>query len=153
MFLKAAATVIVALLAMSVTVYADSGSLDDPKGDFPDIVKLNYDNGDSKVVMKLTYSGGAAQNESFYMRWGDEKAYQVFVSRASGLQELRFYGKGRAVKCDGLKIRRPSNDVTKAVVPRKCLDKAPRKLRFQGIATEGLFSSDETKISKPIRQG
>lgn len=104
--------------------------------------------------MKLTYNGQAAQNESFYMRWGSEdEAYQVFSSPSAGIEELRFYGKGKAVECDGLKVRRPSKDVTKAVIPRDCLDKAPDKLRFQGIATEGLSSSDETKISKAIRRG
>lgn len=153
MFRKVAALTLVALFAVSATVYADSGSLSDPKGDYPDIVKLNYKNADSKVVMKLTYSDQAAQNESFYMRWGADAAYQVFVSPSAGLEELRYYGKGKAVKCDGLKIRRPSNDVTKTVIPRECLDKAPKTLRFQGIATEGVSSADETKISKPIPQG
>jgi hypothetical protein len=102
--------------------------------------------------MKLSYNGQAAQNESFYMHWGDE-SYQVFVSEVSGIQELRYHGKGKAVKCDGLKVKRPSNDVTKAIVPRDCLNKAPDKLRFQGIATEGLYSVDETKISKAIKRG
>jgi hypothetical protein len=153
MFRKAAALTLGALFAVSANVYAESGSLDDPSGDYPDIVRLDYKNADSKVVMKLTYSEQAAQNESFYMRWADDSAYQVFVSPSAGMEELRYYGKGKAVKCDGLKIRRPSADVTKAVVPRDCLDKAPRKLRFQGIATEGLYSTDETRISKPVPQG
>ena len=153
MYRKTAATALVSLLAVSATAYADKGSLSDPKGDFPDIVKLNYNNADSKVVMKLTYDGQTAQNESFYMRWGQDEAYQVFVSPSAGIEELRYYGKGKAVKCDGLKIRRPDKNVTKAVVPRDCLNKAPDKLRFQGIATEGLQSADETKISKAIKRG
>ena len=104
--------------------------------------------------MKMTYNGQAAQNESFYMRWGsDDESYQVFVSPSADIEELRYYGKGKAVPCDGLKIRRPAGDVTKAIVPRSCLDEAPRKLRFQGIATEGLSSFDETKISKAVARG
>lgn len=154
MLRKTAALAIVSALAVSATAFAAKDSLSDPKGDYPDIVKLNYNNGDEKVVMKLTYNGQAAQNESFYMRWGSgDDAYQVFVSPSADIEELRYYGKGKAVKCDGLKIRRPSNDVTKAIVPRECLDKAPDKLRFQGIATEGLSSVDETKISEAIKRG
>ena len=152
--LKKTAAVIALSFAATATAYADSGSITDPSGDYPDIVKLAYKNADTKVVMKMTYSEVAAQNESFYMRWGSEDdAYQVFVSESSGLEELRYYGKGKAVKCDGLKIRRPDDNVTKAVVPRSCLDKAPGKLRFQGIATEGLHSADETKISKAVPRG
>ena len=152
--LEKTAAVIALTLAGTATAYADSGSITDPAGDYPDIVKLAYNNADSKVVMKLTYSEVAAQNESFYMRWGsDDEAYQVFVSESAGLEELRYYGNGKAIKCEGLKIRRPDDNVTKAVVPRSCLDKAPGKLRFQGIATEGLFNSDETKISKAVPRG
>ena len=155
MFRKTAVLAIVSLLAVSATAHAEKGSLSDPDGDYPDIAKLNFNNGDSKVVMKLTYNGQAAQNESFYMRWADgAESYQVFTSPSAGLEELRYHGKKeKTVKCDGLKIRRPSKDVTKAVVPRDCLDQAPDKLRFQGIATEGLSSVDETKISKAIKRG
>lgn len=153
MLRKSAALVLASTLAASSTAYAAKDSLSDPRGDYPDIVKLNYNNADEKVVMKLTYNGGAAQNESFYMRWGDGGAYQVFVSPAAGIEELRYYGKGKAVRCEGLKIRRPSKDETKAIVPRDCLRQAPDKLRFQGIATEGLFSVDETKVSTAIKRG
>ena len=152
--LKKTAAVIALSLAGTATAYADSGSITDPAGDYPDIVKLAYNNADSKVVMKLTYSEVAAQNESFYMRWGSEdEAYQVFVSESSGLEELRYHGNGKAVKCDELRVRRPDDNVTKAIVPRSCIGKAPGKLRFQGIATEGLFSADETKTSKAIPRG
>jgi hypothetical protein len=153
MFRKTAAIALVSALALSATAYAAKDSLSDPKGDYPDIVKLNYNNADEKVVMKLSYNGQAAQNESFYMHWGDDESYQVFASPSADIQELRYHGKGKAVKCDGLKVKRPSNDVTKAIVPRDCLNKAPDKLRFQGIATEGLYSVDETKISKAIKRG
>ncbi len=152
--LRKTVVVIAISLLGTATAHAATGSLSDRTGDYPDIVKLAYNNAATKVVMKLTYSGAAAQNESFYMRWGSgDAAYQVFASPVSGIEELRYYGKGNAVKCAGLRVKRPTGSVTKAVVPRSCLEKAPDKLRFQGIATEGIYSSDETKISKAIRRG
>lgn len=120
--------------------------------------ELSYDNAVSKVTMKLTYAEIPAQNESFYMRWGTAgKRYQVFNSPSAGMRELRYYSGTSAtpkkVACSGLKVTHPSSASTKAVVPRSCLKKAADKLRFQGVATEGLSSSDETKISKAIARG
>jgi hypothetical protein len=153
MLRKLAGVGLAVLVAGSTAAYADSGSLNDPRGDFPDIVKLRYNNADGKVVMKMTYAGTRAQNESFYMRWGKgaSKYYQVFVSESAGMEELRL--NGDKVKCARLAVKRPSELTTKVVVPRKCLKKAPDKLRFQGIATEGLFSADETKVSKAVARG
>jgi hypothetical protein len=148
-----AGTALALLIAGSATAYAASGSLSDPKGDFPDIVKLAYNNGDGKVVMTMTYSGSRAQNESFYMRWGSSasKNYQVFRSSLGGSSELRLNDK--KVSCGKLSVKQPTKLSTKVTVPRSCLKKAPDKLRFQGVATEGLHSSDETKISKAIARG
>ena len=50
-------------------------------------------------------------------------------------------------------MTQPSAASTKVVIPRSCLAKAPDELRFQGIATEGLYSSDETKVSRAIARG
>jgi len=73
-----AAVAVAAALFGGAQAQADSGSVNDPSGDLPDIIKLAYNNADSKVVVTMTYSGFRAQNESFYMRWGDGKYYQVF---------------------------------------------------------------------------
>lgn len=134
--------------------HAASGSMSDPSGDLPDIIKLTYANKADRVVMAVTYEGYRAQNESFYMRWGRNasKSYQVFVSQASGLQELRL--NGSKVACRSLKVsHNPDTLVTRTVVPRSCLSKAPNKLRFQAIATEGLYSADETKLSAGVAHG
>jgi len=149
-FARMAAVVTAATLVWGATqAHAESGSIDDPEGDLPDIVKLAYNNADRKVVMTLTYSGFRAQNESFYMRWGDGKYYQVF--RGPGLTQLRLNGNTK--NCEDLRIREPSSVSTKVIVPRSCLKKAPNKLRFQGIATEGLANSDETSVTKLIARG
>jgi len=138
--------------------HAATGSLTDPKGDFPDIVKLSYGNGSSKVTMKMTYAGARPQNESFYLKWGTTgKRYQVFDSPSAGIRELRYYRAKNAspkrIDCRGLRVTQPSASSTKVVIPRGCLTKAADKLRFQGIATEGLMSSDETKVSKAVVRG
>ena len=147
-----AAVAVAATLFGGAQAHADKGSVDDPSGDLPDIIKLAYNNADSKVIMTMTYSGFRAQNESFYMRWGDGKYYQVF--RPIGQEPvLRLNDPSRVKNCDGLKAREPSDVSTKVIVPRSCLNKAPDKLKFQGIATEGLANSDETKITKAIARG
>ena len=131
---------------------ANSGSISDPSGDLPDIVELAYNNADRKVVMTMTYSGFRAQNESFYMRWGDGKYYQVF--RAFGQDPLlRLNDPGNVKNCDGLKVREPSELKTEVTIPRSCLKKAPDKLKFQGIATEGVSNSDQTRVTKAIARG
>jgi hypothetical protein len=146
-----AAVAVAAALIGGAQAQADSGSISDPSGDLPDIIKLAYNNADNKVVMTMTYSEFRAQNESFYMRWGDDKYYQVF--RSFGQEQLRLNDSSNVKNCDGLKAREPSDVSTKVIVPRSCLKKAPDKLKFQGIATEGLANSDETKITKAIARG
>ena len=147
-----AAVAMATALIGSAQAQANSGSISDPSGDLPDIVKLAYNNADRKVVMTMTYSGFRAQNESFYMRWGDGKYYQVF--RAFGQDAQLRLNKPTGVKaCDGLRVREPSELSTKVTVPRSCLKKAPDKLKFQGIATEGVSNSDQTRITKAIARG
>ena len=158
MFHKTAGVAVAALLAAGGVANAATGSLTDPTGDFPDIVKLSYTNGPSKVTMKMTYAGTRAQNESFYLKWGTAgKRYQVFNSPSASIRELRYYGgtnaSARRTACGGMTVTYPSANTTKVVIPRSCLKKAADKLRFQGIATEGLSSSDETKVSKAVARG
>ena len=158
MFSRAAGIAVAVLLAGGGVANAATGSLTDPKGDFPDIVKLSYSNGSSKVKMTMTYAGARPQNESFYLKWGTAgKRYQVFISPSASISELRYYGATnapvKAIACSGLRVTQPSATSTKTVIPRSCLKKAADKLRFQGIATEGVASSDETKVSKAVARG
>jgi hypothetical protein len=158
MFRNTAGVVVAVLLAGGGVANAATGSVTDPKGDYPDIVKLSYNNGSSKVTMTMTYVGAHPQNESFYMEWGKAgKRYQVFNSPSAGIRELRYYGGTNAAAkrttCSGLRLTQPSATSTKVIIPRRCLPKAADKLRFQGIATEGLTSSDETKVSKALARG
>jgi hypothetical protein len=158
MLCKLASLAIAALLAGGGVAHAASGSLTDAKGDYPDVVKLSYANAASKVVMTMTYSGDHPQNESFYVRWGTSgRSYQVFNSPSAGLRELRYYrgidASPKRIVCGGLGVKQPSATTTKVVIPRSCLTKAPDRIRFQGIATEGLSSADETKVSKAVARG
>jgi hypothetical protein len=158
MFRTTAGVVVAALMAGGGVANAATGSLTDPKGDYPDIVKLSYGNGSSKVTMTMTYADTHPQNESFYMAWGKTgKRYQVFNSPSASIRELRYYGGTNAavkrITCSGLRVTQPSATSTKVVIPRGCLTKAADRLRFQGIATEGLSSSDQTKVSKAVARG
>lgn len=150
--------VVAALLTSSPAAYAASGTLTDPKGDYPDIVKLGYVNAKSKVTLTMTVAGGHAQNESFYLRWGSKGAsYQVFSSPSAKLKELRYYSRTAAaqkrITCAGLVVKQTSATTTTVTVPRTCLSKAPDALRFQGIATEGTSLLDETKVSGAVKRG
>ncbi len=148
------ASVAVVLLCSTSAAQAASGSLTDPSGDLPDIVKLSFNNSQGGVVMAMTYSESRPQNESLYMRWGTDasKYYQVFASPSAGLEELRL--NGDRVRCGNLEVTHDADAlVTRMTVPRTCLSRAPNRLRFQGIATEGLSSSDQTRLSAAIARG
>ena len=139
-------------LFLPASAHAASGSVSDPAGDYPDILKLTYANKSAKVVMTMKYAGARPQNESFYIKYGEPKNYQVFVSGGIGMEELRFNSK--KVPCGGLAVSHDASLLkTKVVVPRSCLSKAPNKLKFQGIATEGLSSSDKTALSPWVKRG
>jgi hypothetical protein len=147
-------TAVVLLSLAAPAAQAASGSLTDPTGDYPDIVRLGYTNATSRVVMSMKYAGARPQNESFYMRWGTNasKNYQVFVSSGIGKKELRL--NGTKVACGSLGVTYDaSTHVTRVVVPRSCLGSAPNRLRFRGIATEGLYSKDQTALSAAIARG
>jgi hypothetical protein len=146
------------MLLSGPAAHAAAGTITDPRGDGdPDIVKVTYSNAKSQIKMSMTYADiSLAQNESFYLRWGAGKSYQVFNS--NGLRELRYYASKNAaskrVACAGLKVaRQTAKDTTAVTIPRSCLKKAPDKVRFQGIATMGLSLKDETKTSKLIARG
>jgi hypothetical protein len=155
------AVVVAALIALPASAaHAAGGSLSDPKGDGdPDIVSLTYANKPKAVRMSMTYADIAlAQNESFYLRWGAGKSYQLFSSDSAGIRELRYYSSKSAlpkvVRCSGLTVtHQTAQDRTRVKIPRTCLAHAPKKLKFQGIATMGLSSSDQTKVTGKIAQG
>jgi hypothetical protein len=143
----------VASTLFAPSAFAASGSLSDARGDLPDIVRLSYQNGVRQVVMTMKYSDiGLTQSESFYIRWGTSASYQVFNSPSAGMRELRY--NGQKVRCAGLEVtRQASLDQTRALVPVKCLGKAPQRLKFQGIATAGLMNCDQTAVSAWVRRG
>jgi hypothetical protein len=152
-------TPLIALVLFALTLLiapaasAATGSVSDPAGDFPDIRKLSYNNATGKVVMTMRYASlDDAQNQSFYIRWGTSANYQVFVSPSAGLEELRFNSKKRA--CSGLQVTAlPDTQSTRVVVPRSCIPRAPNKLKFKGIATQGLSLVDETALSPWVGRG
>ncbi len=123
MFRRTAGVVVAALLVGSGVANAATGSLTDPKGDYPDIVKLSFSNGSSKVTMTMTYAGAHPQNESFYMEWGKAgKRYQVFNNPSASIRGAPLLpreerdGQAHHVRrsardaalCDQLEVRHPA---------------------------------------------
>jgi len=80
------------------------------------------------------------------------RPFDEYRGRPQTIDQLRDQH-GTMVVCKGLTVKYPTKLSTKVIVPRSCVKKAPDKLRFQGIATEGLNNRDETKISKAVARG
>lgn len=147
------------LVVCAAPAQAASGSLTDPRGDTPDIVKLAYNNAATRVQMTMTYADiRFVDNESFYLAWGTAGArYQVFSSRTNGVA-LRYYPRTNAaqqtVPCPGLTVVQHADlQRTTITLPRTCIRKAPDRLRFQGVATAGLSESDQTRYSPVVARG
>jgi hypothetical protein len=146
------------LLTAAPAAQAATGRVTDPHGDLPDIWRLDYSNAQHKVVMTMTFASLAdAENESFYIRWGTAKRYQVFYSHSAHITELRFFRDAftfRSVACGGLQLTDNADaNTTEAVVPRSCLAKAPDRLRFKGVTTQGTSLIDRTRVSPLTARG
>ena len=106
------------------------------------IKKLTANNGDNKVVAKL--KGMDAPCEAHYFKvvifWGKKKAYQADAGcygtewiPSLYYQANRNSGQGgKEVKCDKFKVAYDKDlGGYKVVVPRKCMDEAPDKIKVR----------------------
>jgi len=106
------------------------------------IKKLSVNNGDNKVVAKL--KGMDAPCEAHYFKvvifWGKKKAYQADAGcygvkwiPSLYYQANRNNGQGgEEVKCEKFKVAYDKDKGTyKVVVPRKCMDAAPDKIKVR----------------------
>jgi hypothetical protein len=107
------------------------------------IKKMSVNNGDNKVVVKL--KGMDPPCEAHYFRaiifWGKKKAYQADAGCYQGEWIPSLYyqpnrnsgGQGdEAVKCGKFKVAYDKDKGTyKIVVPRKCMDEAPDKIKVR----------------------
>lgn len=159
LFQSTIGTVFGVLALAAPPAVAETGHIADPAGDFPDIRRLDYNNAQAKVTLTLTFDdSSAAQNQSFYLQWGQPKRYQVFFSPGVDITELRFYRSAtavpRTVACPGLRVTEDAGDeTTKAVIPRTCIDKAPDTLRFKANSNAGVGLEDITKLSPKVKRG
>ena len=151
-------------LALAVTLtapaaFAASGSLTDPDDDtLADILRLSYANNDAKAVMKLKYDGSRPMVENFYVKWGTAGKYYKLQRNLDGTSLWFFNGNedtGEVERtCDGDRVRHNADTVVSTgTIPRSCMPQAPARVKFQGIATVGLFDNDKTRTSTAVRQG
>ena len=154
--LAASVLTLVATLA-APAAFGASGSLTDPDDpdDLADVLKLSYANKDAKAVMKMTYDGFRPQNENFYVKWGSAGKYYNLQQSPNGTTLWYFNGTESSEKrCAGDRVRYDAETfVATATLPRSCMPQAPGKVRFRGVATAGLFLSDQTATSPGIRKG
>ena len=156
---RALAAIVLALVAIATATpaLAASGSLTDPDDpDIPDVLKLSYANRDTKAVMKMTYDETRPQNENFYVKWGSAGKYYQLQHSPNGTVLRYFDGSGTPSDetCDGDRVRYDTDTfVSTGTIPRSCMPHAPAKVKFQGIATEGLSLRDDTRTSRLIGKG
>jgi hypothetical protein len=149
-----------ALLVPLAPAGADSTSVSDAEGDLPDILKLTLDNQQSQVVFKQKFASlDDVMVESLYIKWGESTHYRVntgnydedvaletrlWLSKSSGDVEKT---------CDVTVSRNADTDVSIHKVPRSCLPKAENKIFGRGVATQGMWSIDETKNTAKVARG
>lgn len=157
--MRRAPTVFALALAALVAApgsFGASGSLSDPDDDsLADVLRLSYANQNRKAVIRMEYDGHRPQVENFYVRWGTSGKYYKLQRGPNGTSLWYSNGSGESERtCDDARVRHDGDTfVSAGTVPRSCLPQAPDKVKFQGIATEGLFSSDRTRISPRVDRG
>lgn len=148
--------VAIAVLIAATSAHAASGSLTDPDDEsLADVLKLSYANKDNKAVIKMTYDGYRPQVENFYVSWGTQGKYYKLQSSPNGTSLWFNNGSSESEKaCGDDKVSHDSETfVSTGVIPRSCIPKAPDRVKFQGIVTEGLFESDQTAVSARVARG
>ena len=111
-----------------------------------DIKKMSVNNGEKAVVVKL--KGMDKPCEAHYFKvlifWGKKKAYQADAGcyGADWISSLYYYpnrnntSNGDPVECEKFKVAYDKDKgLYRVVVPRKCLDLAPDKIRVRAEGT------------------
>jgi hypothetical protein len=153
--------VAVLCLLLPFPAYAGSGSVADPRGDFPDIVRLTLHNGESDVVVRQRYTYlDIVRSESVQLRWGRPVHYRLEARNTDGdaalepVLRLSTPEGIRRQRCPGLQVlRSTATDVALYTVPRSCLPRAPGRLRAKGFAAAGSFDTDRTALTPWVAQG
>ena len=146
-----------AALVTAPAAFGASGSLSDPDDDtLADVLKLSFANKDDRAVVKMAYDGYRPQVENFYVKWGTAGKYYKLQRSPNGTSLWYSDGSGEPSEesCSGDRVRHNEETfVSTGTIPRSCMPQAPGKLKFQGIATEGLFEFDETRTSTRVARG
>ena len=157
--MRRAPAVFALALAALVTVpaaFGASGSLSDPDDDtLADVLKLSFANKDDRAVVKMAYDGYRPQVENFYVKWGTAGKYYKLQRSPNGTSLWYSNGSEESEKtCAGDRVRHDEDTyVSTGTVPRSCMPRAPGRVRFQGIVTEGLSDFDETRTSSRVARG
>ena len=153
----AAFALALAALVAAPAAFGASGSLNDPDDDtLADVLRLSYANKEDKVVVRMSYDDVPATGRELLREVGAPRAATTSSSAAptaprSGTPTGRRSPR-RAVPAIGCGTTRDSS-VSTGTVPRSCMPRAPGRLKFQGIVTEGLFDFDETRTSSRVARG
>jgi hypothetical protein len=93
--------------------------------------------------------------ENFYVKWGTAGKYYKLQRSPSGTTLWFNNGSSESEKsCSNAEVSHNSDTfVSTGVIPRSCMSRAPDKVKFQGVVTEGLFDHDQTKTSAGVARG
>jgi hypothetical protein len=151
-------------LAVAVSTgpsFAATTSVTDPSGDYPDIRKLTLENKQTKVVLTQKYTDiELVQVETLYIKWQGTTYYRINRGNYDDdpQAEVRFIlvteDGDKEKSCPDLNVSR-SNSTDTAIyrVPRSCIPKAADRVKAQGVASAGVSSSDQTKVTDRIARG
>ena len=145
-----------AALVAAPAAFGASGSLNDPDDNtLADVLRLSYANKEDKVVVRMSYDDYRPQVENFYVKWGTSGRYYKLQRSTNGTSLWYSNGSEESERsCAGDRVRHDDETfVSTGTVPRSCMPRAPGRVKFQGIVTEGLFDSDQTRTSSRVARG
>ena len=157
---------VVAVFSMvlaATPAFADTTSVTDANDEIdPDIRKLTLANRESAVVLTQKYEElDFVQVATYYIKWGEPQHY--FVNQGNYDEDNAWETRLTFVKADGTQVTKTCGDMTgrrisdtestKVRVPRSCLSKAPNRILAKGVATMGMFNSDETRNTAKVARG
>jgi hypothetical protein len=120
--------------------FAELDTVGDPEGDIPDILRFTIDNRENAVVTRMKYADiEKVEFESFYIKWGSRTYYRVRYFEGDSSHRLFLYQGDESTKIacsDMVSSRDADSGISNVRVPRKCLKKAPDRVRARGVATK-----------------
>ena len=151
---------LLALVALTGTARAELVTKADPEGvaEVPNVRRITLDNRQKTAVVRMRYEDlSQMDDETFFIDWGSETYYQVYLTEGAygDYYSLYLYKDGGSTKKSCyIKFSGDVDEESSGVrVPRSCLKKASDKIRARGIAYADGGTQDETPFTPYAKRG